>query len=95
LLGLWRKFDLAAKIKEVSANCKKTIRRAKRQYEGKLARQQDPRLLNRYFNESSMVRPRIGLLVGKKGEMIIDNKDVAEAHNDHHQTFFRREMLPM
>jgi hypothetical protein len=95
LIGPGRKCELEAKMKEVSALCKKTIQRAKRLYKGKVAQQHDPRLLYGYVNESSMVRPRIGLLVGKNSEMIMESKEVAEELSSLYQTVFRQETLPM
>ena len=79
--------------KKAQRDTSKEVRRAKRLYENNIANniKTDPKLYHRYARNKMDVKDGIGPLTDEDGNVISDNKDMAQVLNQYFTSFYRRE----
>ena len=100
-LKWWKRYKVSYRqedfnqYKKAQRDTSKEVRRAKRLYENKIANniKTDPKLYYRYARSKMDVKDGIGPLTGEDGNVISDNKDMAQVLNQYFTTVFTDENM--
>ena len=100
-LSLWKlhqsggKGDIKARLKKASRKLYRATRKAKRDYENKIAMTDDRGLLYGYIKSQAQNRVGVGPLKEKEGKEVTDSKKMANLLAQHYVSVFKTEILPM
>jgi hypothetical protein len=100
-LRLWKQAesggqgDMKERLKEASRKLYRATRKARRDYENKIARSEDRRLLYGYIKSKVQNRVSVGPLKNKEGKEVKESKEMADLLAEHYSSVFKKEVLPM
>ena len=86
---------MKARLKEASRKLYRATRKARRDFENKIAESEDRRLLYGYIKSKAQNRVTVGPLKNQEGKEVKKSKEMANLLAKHYSSVFKVEILPM
>ena len=86
---------MTAQLKASSKKVYRATRKAKMDFENKIAGADDKRLLYGYIKSKAQNRVCVGPLKTKEGKEVKDSEEMADLLAEHYSSVFKTEALPM